>query len=171
MALAVSAAGAVVAAPQELSAVWTPKELTFTYLGHTTKYTCDGLRDKVRGMLIALGARSDLQVNAFGCIRPEPLPGVRIKMNVLEPAGQGAGQAVAAHWKTVDLLAHRDLLDAAGDCELVAQLRQVVLPLFATRNVDASSTCQYRQLPVGTTRLKADVLIPDEQVAPASAAR
>ena len=32
------------------SAVWTDKELTFVYQGFTTKYSCDGLRDKVRGV-------------------------------------------------------------------------------------------------------------------------
>src|SRR6202165_980949 len=69
------------------SAVWTPKELTFAYQGFTTKYSCDGLRDKVRSILLKLGAREDLQVNASPCSSlggPDPFPGVRIKMNVLQ---------------------------------------------------------------------------------------
>ena len=51
-----------------------------------------------------LGAH-DIQVRGFGCIRlarPEPLPGVRIRMKVLQPAGKQGGQAVPAHWQMVD---------------------------------------------------------------------
>ena len=71
------------------SAVWTPKELTFMYQGFTTTYSCEGLRDKVRSILLELGAREDLKVTETGCSSlggPDPFPGVRIKMNVLQPA-------------------------------------------------------------------------------------
>jgi len=46
-------------APAMEAAVWTPKEVQFTYMGFTSKYTCDGLRDTVREMLLHLGARKD----------------------------------------------------------------------------------------------------------------
>lgn len=156
------------------SAVWAPKELTFTYQGHTTQYTCDGLRDKMRHILLELGARQDIQVRSFGCIRlarPDLFPGVSIRMNVLQPAGKHGGPAVPSHWKMVDVLAGRDPVDAAGDCELIGQIKQQVLPLFATRNVDYRSTCQHKQLLVGATRLKAQVLVADQSAAAESAAR
>ena len=159
------------------SAVWAPKELTFVYRGFTTKYSCDGLQDKMRKVLIKLGARHDVQVRNWGCTRlqgPDPFAGVRIKMNVLQPDGKQGGQAVPAHWKMVDLLADpddRDPVDAAGDCELVGQIKEKVLALFATRNVDYSSTCQHRQLLVGATRLKAEVLVADPIAAAESPAR
>src|SRR5450631_584377 len=74
----------------EQSAVWTPKEFKFVYQGFTTKYSCDGLRGKVREIVLAFGARKDVQVNSWGCAgrsdKPDPFPGVAVKMNVLEPA-------------------------------------------------------------------------------------
>jgi hypothetical protein len=145
--------------------VWTPKELTFIYQGFTTKYSCDGLQDKMQKILLQLGARRDLEVRGFGCMqlnRPELVSRVRIKMNILQPAGNQSGQAVPAHWKMVDLLATHQPVDEEGNCELIEQIRQKVLPLFATRNVDYSSTCVPRQVNIGTTRLKAEVLVADQ---------
>ena len=154
------------------SAVWAPKELNFVYQAFTVKYSCDALQDKMRSVLTKLGAH-DIQVRGFGCMqvaRPEPLPGVRIRMNVLQPAGQHGGQAVPAHWKMVDLVA-RDPEEAAGDCELIEQIKQKVLPLFTTRNLDYSSTCVPRQLVIGATRLKTEVLVAEQSAGPKSAAR
>jgi hypothetical protein len=152
------------------SAVWTPKELTFLYQGFTSTYSCDGLRDKVRSILLELGARPDLQVRESPCSslgRPDPFPGVRIKMNVLQPAADKSAtagtQSVPAHWKTVDLTSERDAVRAAGDCELVEQVKQSILPLFATRNVEYSSNCVPHQLQIGATRLRAEVLVPDQK--------
>src|ERR1700682_241849 len=158
------------AAARGESAIWTPKELTFVYQGFTTEYSCDGLRDKVRSILLELGAREDLQVNASPCSslgRPDPFPGVRIKMNVLQPPADKSAtagtQSVPAHWKTVDLTSERDAVSAAGDCELVEQVKQSILPLFATRNVRYSSNCVPHQLPIGAAPLRAEVLVPDQK--------
>lgn len=159
-------AGPALAAGEE-GATWVQKEINFRYVGFTTKYSCDGLRDRVRRILLELGARDDLTLAGYGCIgvnSPETTPGVRIVMHVLQPAGTAAGQTVAAHWKSVDLLSARDLrdpLDAALDCELIAQLKRQVLPLFAVRHVDYSATCSLNTPLVGGTRLKADVLVAD----------
>jgi hypothetical protein len=60
---------------------------------------------------------------------------------------------------------------SGGDCELIGQIKQKVLPLFATRNVDYRSTCENHQLVPGGTRLKAEVLVADEHAAADSAAR
>jgi hypothetical protein len=159
------------------SAVWTSKELEFVYRGFTTKYSCDGLQDKMKRVLIRLGARPDVQVRGFGCTQlqgRDPFAGVSIRMNVLQPAGQQAGPAVPAHWKKIDLLTdydNRDPVDAAADCELIEQIKRKVLPLFATRNVEYSAVCEARQLVLGGTRLKAEVLIADPSATADSAAR
>lgn len=163
-ALATSGAG-------EEAAVWVQREVNFRYVGFTTKYTCDGLHDKMRRILLWLGARDDLKMTGYGCLgtnAPETTPGVRIVMHVLEPATATAGQTVAAHWKRVDLFAAHDLLDAARDCELISQLDRDVLPLFAARHVDYSATCSVGTPLVGGTRLKADVLVADSSAATAS---
>jgi hypothetical protein len=177
------AAGAV-------TAVWTPKQVRFVYLGFTAKFSCDGLADRVRSVLLLLGARKDLQVSPSSCStpfgRPDPFPGVTIKMNVLEPAdskashgaGNGAGtgkppsDTVAAHWKLVDVNAAlaRDPLWQAGQCELLEQIKQTILPQFSARNVEYRSTCVPNQLYLGATQLKAEMLVPDQPNAPAPAA-
>jgi hypothetical protein len=155
--------------PQHPAAVWTPKELRFVYMGFTATYSCDGLRDRVREILLTLGARKDLEVRQSPCSAPfgtpEPFPGVMIKMNVLTPAAATtpAGTAtVLAHWKKVDLTASQEALRAAGECELIEQIKQSVLPLFTVRNVEYKSTCVPHQLTPGGTQLRAEVLVPDE---------
>jgi hypothetical protein len=155
------------------SAVWVPKQLNFVYRGFTTKYSCDGLQEKMRRVLLQLGARDDLKVIRYGCLSvnaPETTPGVRIVMHVLQPASGTAAQTVAAQWRTVDLLADRGPFKASLDCELIAQLNRDVLPLFATRHVDYSAQCAANMPLVGGTRLKADVLVADAPP-PATAAR
>ena len=171
--LGASTVDAATAGSADVAAVWVPREINFRYVGFTTKYSCDGLRSRVRGILLQLGARDDLEVTGFACVRvntPETSPGVRIVMHVLQPAAPTAGQTVPAHWQRVNVLADRNPVDASLDCELIAQLHRDVLPLFATREVDYSATCAANQPVAGGTRLKADVLIADT-AAPQAAAR
>ncbi len=153
------------------SAVWKPKELNFTYMGFTTRYSCEGLASKVKTVLLALGARKDVVAFGTGCAasygRPTPFPGVQIRMNVLEPApavpagGTGDPAAVPAHWKSVDLKLDRDPVSEAGECELVEQIKQKIIPLFAARSVEFKSNCVPHQLSPGGTWLVAQVLTPD----------
>lgn len=157
------------------SAVWAPKELHFVFMGFTTHYSCDGLRDKIRHVLGELGARQGFEVDYSGCSspfgKPDPFPGVRIRMHALQPAGADdkSAEVVAAHWRRVDLHLDKDPVWEASDCELLEQIRQKILPLFATRNVDFASNCVPHQAYLGT-RLSADLLLPDPQgdKAPAS---
>ena len=157
------------------AAVWTPKELTFVFMGFTARYSCEGLRDKIRHTLAELGARSDFKVDYYGCSSPfgtpDPFPGVRIRMHVLQPvaANDNSAEAVGAHWQRTSLHLDKDPVWEASDCELLEQIRQKILPLFATRNVDFASNCVPHQAYLGT-RLSADVLLPDKD-AKAVAAR
>ena len=54
-------------AGKPVAAVWREQHLRFFYMGRTSRYSCDGLRDKVRAMLLDLGARRDLTITALGC--------------------------------------------------------------------------------------------------------
>jgi hypothetical protein len=158
-------------------AVWTDKELTFVYQGFTTRYSCDGLRDKVRGVLLDLGAqRKDLKVMELGCSspsgRPDPFPGVRVKMKVLQPAGsvnpkQTDQIPVAAHWKPLDLKLRDSFSTDSGECELVEQIRHSIVPLFATRNVDLKTSCIPHQASATRPSLKMEVLVADDAQHPA----
>ncbi|MDB6101001.1 MAG: hypothetical protein JWO52_1000 [Gammaproteobacteria bacterium] len=166
-------ASANAAAGESQPAVWTEKELTFVYQGFTTRYSCDGLRDKVRSVLLDLGARKkDLKVQQLGCSsptgRPDPFPGVRVKMSVLRPAsGTADDQAVAAHWKPVDLKLRDSFTTDSGECELVEQIRHKIVPLFATRNVDLKTTCIPHQATAARPSLRLEVLAPDDAQHPA----
>jgi hypothetical protein len=159
-------------------AVWTPKELRFTYMGFTSHYSCDGLRDKMRAILLQLGARPDMKLREMPCAgqlgRPTEFPGVTVNMNVLTPFDPTKANAtetpVPAHWKSVVISTDRDPLREAGDCELIEQVKSRVLPLFTTRNVEYRSTCVPNQLQIGGTQLKAEVLIADDQGAQAPGA-
>ena len=158
-------------------AVWTDKELTFVYQGFTTRYSCDGLRDKVRGVLLDLGAeKKGLKVMELGCSspsgRPDPFPGVRVKMRVLQPAGsvdpkQTDEIPVAAHWKPLDLKLRDSFSNDSGECELVEQIRHSIVPLFATRNVDLQTSCIPHQASATRPSLKMEVLVADDAQHPA----
>ena len=177
-------AAALAQAPPQASpappawAVWTPKELRFVYMGFTSHYSCDGLRDKMRVILLQLGARPDMKLRETPCAgqlgRPTEFPGVTVKMNVLTPFDAAKTNAaetpLPAHWKSVEISTDRDPLREAGDCELIEQVKSRVLPLFTARNIEYRSTCIPNQLQVGGTLLKAEVLIADEQKAPAAGA-
>jgi len=153
------------------AAVWTPKEVQFVYMGFTSHYSCDGLRDTVREMLLQLGARKDdLKVYETPCSgdpdRPNPFPGVKIKMSVLQPAPSTPSpgtQVVQAYWKTVKLPYRQSALNAAGQCELIEQFSQKILPLFTTRNVDVKTDCVPHQLEPLGTKLQAEVLVTDQK--------
>ena len=143
------------------------------YMGFTSHYSCDGLADKMRSIVLQLGARSDLKVRNVPCSgtlgRPTEFPGVTVNMNVLVPwdaaSANAAATPVPAHWKHVEISTDRDPLREAGDCELIEQVKTRVLPLFTTRNIAYHSTCIPNQLQIGGTQLKAEVLIADDQPA------
>ena len=177
------AAGAPPEAPPESAqsawGVWTPKELRFVYMGFTSHYSCDGLRDKMRSILLQLGARPDLSVREVPCSggagRPTEFPGVTVKMNVLAPwdaqTSSPTATPVPAHWKPVEINTDRDPLREAGDCELVEQVKSRVMPLLYARNVDYHSNCVPNQLQIGGTQLKGEVLIADDQSSPGPGAQ
>jgi len=171
--------------PNPVSARWTTKKIDFVYMGFTAHYSCDGLLDKVRPVLLQLGARKqDLKVHQRGCTaqlgRPDPFPGVAGTFSVLEPAAAGAtpssanaGEVVPAHWQHVRVkVAYpgvENALDTAGQCELIEQIKQHILPLFTTQNVQYRSSCIPHDLQLGTM-LEADVLKADAKPgAPATA--
>jgi hypothetical protein len=170
-------AAPAVGTPQ--AAQWVQRKIDFTYLGFTTHYSCEGLVDKVRTVLLVLGARkSDMNVHEAACTarvgEPVPFPTVTGTFYVLEPvgpAGVAPGQAegasaapgiVAARWEPVNVRFDYPGLDMSGQCELLEQVKQRILPLFPARNVQFQSLCVPHQLFSGGTSLKVEVLMPDK---------
>jgi len=161
------------AAVPELSAAapaarWVERKLDYTYMGFTAKFSCDGLRDDVRDVLLALGARKqDLKVQSRGCTRLEGVehfPGVSAHFSVLVPVTPddigkvGTGTANATQWKTVDLVRLTGSGRDSAPCELLEQLKAKALPLFTSRNLKFNSSCVPHEEHVGEIQFAVDVL-------------
>lgn len=165
--------------------VWQPRKIELVYMGFTSTYSCDGLQSKLELLLRQLGARPDFKVMTYACPRGygEPSKFVRAEIQfaslrpaaaaagtAAEPANPGApGAATAAApeappvdgaWRSVELAPHHpfDLQD--GDCELIEQFRDKVLPLFTTRQVQARITCIPYQDTGGPFDLQLQVFAP-----------
>ena len=130
------------------SGVWQKHEYSFAFMGFTSTYSCDGLADKLKVLLIAAGARSDAKSQAGACAsgfgRPDKFARASLVFYTLSPAGTGAAsdtKPVDAVWRPVALSARSPRQLAVGDCELVEQFRNNVLPMFTTRNVQNNMTC------------------------------
>ncbi|HUN74581.1 MAG TPA: hypothetical protein VMU40_08705 [Steroidobacteraceae bacterium] len=163
------------AAAQAQPAHWVHKKLYFVYVGFTTRYSCEGLADDVRAILLQLGARrSDLNVHQVGCTSalgsPDPYPAVGGTFSVLEPLlvargpaseGSGPGSPVAAHWQRVRIKLDGNGIDTTAQCELIEQVRRKILPLFPAREVEFAADCVPYQIRLDAVRLAAQVLVPD----------
>jgi hypothetical protein len=129
-------------------ATWQKHEYSFAFMGFTSTYSCDGLADKLKALLIAAGARGDAKSQAGACAsgfgRPDKFARASLVFYTLSPAGTGTAsdaKPVDAVWLPVALSARSPRQLALGDCELVEQFRNNVLPMFTTRNVQNNMTC------------------------------
>jgi hypothetical protein len=158
-------ATAAAAADRPVAAAWKRHEVEFSYMGFTTRYSCDGLRDKMKLLLQQAGVRKDLKVTTWGCEvgngRVTEFP--RLRMTFYAPeipqAGQReVGEPVMAEWKRVRVEANKLRSVELGDCELVEQFRDKILPLLTTRNVVDETTCIPHQLSGSRINLQYEVL-------------
>jgi hypothetical protein len=137
-----------------MAAVWREQHLNFFYMGRTSRYSCDGLRDKVRAMLLDLGARRDLKIAAIGCedsgqIRADsPAPSLNITFSApalpdpsVRPLHEGDLSATDARFESFTIAsdAFRNL--GFGDCELVEEFTHQILPKLVTRALKRDITC------------------------------
>lgn len=143
--------------------VWQKHEYSFQFLGFTTTYSCEGLASKLEVLLIAAGARADSRSTPEGCVREYGLPDkfarARLTFYTLAPVGNGenAGPSINGAWRSVAIADRSPREVALGDCELVEQFRDNVLPKFATRNIDNRMTCVPNQLSGSVINLKFEV--------------
>ncbi len=128
--------------------IWQKHVFTFQFMGFTTTYSCDGLADKVKVLLIAAGARADSKsqpgVCSRGWGRPDKFAQANLTFYTLVPAGADSssdGTPVSGTWQPVKFAVRSPRQLGLGDCELVEQFHSRLLPMFATRNVDSHTTC------------------------------
>jgi hypothetical protein len=144
---------------------WQKHEYSFVFMGFTSTYSCDGLADKLKQLLITAGARSDSKAVPGPCAspfgRPDKLARADLTFYTLSPSGtvNAAGAApIDGVWKAVAFGNHNPHYLAIGDCELVDQFRASVLPMFTTRALDNHTTCVPHQESGSNIDLKFDSL-------------
>jgi hypothetical protein len=143
--------------------VWQKHEYSFQFLGFTTTYSCDGLASKLKVLLIAAGARADVRSTSDGCARgyetPDKFARARLTFYTLAPVGTGENASLPINgvWQSVVIAARSPREVALGDCELIEQFRDKVLPMFTTRTIDNRMTCVPNQLSGSVINLKFDV--------------
>jgi hypothetical protein len=131
-----------------VKAVWQVQEIYFSYFGITTNYTCDGLRDKMRGFLRQLAVRDDMIVNASGCPslnRPEKNLSVRIIAAHAVEATDENRKAIAADPKRAKLaerLQRKAKAAVAGDEPFDGVRRKVTLMSKDSPSVGGSGDCE-----------------------------
>ena len=129
-----------------VDAAWQHHRVSFTYVGFTTLYTCDGLEDHVRQILLHLGARKDVHVTASGCPGPFNEPShsafVDAEFYALAPAaGAAASATVKARWTALEVTSRHPSFMGDGDCELVQEMKDLITQNFSLRSVEYRTRC------------------------------
>jgi hypothetical protein len=143
------------------ASVWQHHESTFNYFGFTTRYSCDGLEDKVRELLLYFGARKDLKVQATGCPnpnRPSANAWVSVDFYSLAAADSSATDTVPGHWSKIVVAPDRPIWMGRGECELMEQIKDVLTKSFSVRNMDYQTTCIPHEITIGDYSTKGEVL-------------
>lgn len=151
--------------PAEQPAAWTLHEVDFMYTGFTTRYTCSGLKSKVKLLLRHLGAREDFSIRERGCEigyeKVADFPRLKIRFYapaIPEPGDKDPGEAVLGVWKPVVIKKNSPKGLDMGDCELVETFRDRVIPKFLTRSVAGDVNCIPHQLVGNRIDLRFEVL-------------
>ncbi len=153
------------ALPNEVAAAWTLHEVDFQYMGFTTRYTCGGLKSKVKLLLKHMGVRDDVKILERGCEygyqKVADFP--RLKISFWAPTIPKAGERdpgdpVLGVWKPVVIKRDSPRGLEMGDCELVEIFQDRVLPKFVTRGEQGGVNCIPHQLVGNRIDLRFEVL-------------
>jgi hypothetical protein len=177
MGSAALAASADATSGDDSAGSWQPHEYQFHYMGFTSTYSCDGLADKLTLLLHLAGAGPDskaipLCARGFGV--PDRLAEARVKFSTFKSSDAGAAAAagaVAGAWRHVEFSPRHPFDLQTGDCELIEQFHQHLLPLFDTRNVQSQIACVPHQESGSHYSLSFDVFVPAPKPAAAAAAK
>ena len=161
-----SAADDTSAGAPVVAGTWEHHQARFSYFGITTLYSCDGLEDNTRALLLHLGARKeDAKVNARGCPRGSSVPGrnaiVDVDFYSLSPsADANAANTVRAQWTPVEVTPTNPHFMGRGDCELVDELKDLISKNFSLRDLNYRTDCVPHQVILDGFSVKAQALKP-----------
>jgi hypothetical protein len=163
--LAIAPASAEDTGLEEAAAAWKKHEVDLLYMGFTTRYSCGGLKSKVKLLLKHLGARDDIKILERGCEfgyqYVADFPRLEITFyapELPEPGARAVGTPVLGVWKPVVIKRNSPRGLEMGDCELVEIFRDRVIPRFLTRNVAGDINCIPHQLVGNRIDLRFEVL-------------
>jgi hypothetical protein len=173
---------------EQVTAVWKAQQMNFEYRGYATMYSCQTLQDKLEIILRTVGARENVRLQSYICSEQLGIARFQIAMqspviaseeNVRELTSHDSKDQLVARvngeqlpgpadlerfpavWKEVSFARNRDMRLERGDCELVQQLRQQILPRMSVRIVnDKTSSCSSAFGNVGSPRLTVSALVP-----------
>ncbi|HEY0801295.1 MAG TPA: hypothetical protein VGD54_10655, partial [Steroidobacteraceae bacterium] len=150
---------------QLVTAVWQHHQVSFSYYGITTLYSCDGLETNIRLLLLHLGARKDAKVNANGCPNGSSVPGpnaiIHADFFTLSPSpDSNAPDAVKAQWSPVEVSRRRPSFIGEGDCELINEMKDLITKNFSLRDVTYRTDCIPRQVVLDGFSITAQALKP-----------
>ena len=163
--LATMAAVADESLPAEEAAVWTRHEVDLQYMGFTTRYTCSGLKSKVKLLLNYMGVRDDVKILERGCEfgyqKVADFPRLKITFwapTLPEKGAKDPGEPVLGAWKAIAIKRNSPKGLEMGDCELVELFRDHVMPKFLTRDMQGDVNCIPHQLVGNRIDLRFEVL-------------
>jgi hypothetical protein len=172
-----------------VQAIWKQQEIPFSFQSFTTLYSCSSLEEKIRRLLLALGASRQIKLRSRGCMAPHEISRMPyVEITIVSPveatpeelaelektrstrelaarvrgdSKQAALDAAQfpAHWKQVSLSRGKLYLEP-GDCELIEQLQQKILPKLAVRIVSDEVQCTPNQLSPRQPKLIVEALMP-----------
>ena len=155
------------------AATWTQHTLTFAYQGLTTRYSCEGLKQKMGALLRYFGARPEsIRLRTYGCAggpyRPSPAINLAMDFETLAPSpADGATATVRGAWVERDLFGKTRIARQApssigrGDCELVEKFVATVLPSFTHEILRDLTRCIPHELNGTMPNLRVRVLAPE----------
>jgi len=174
-----------------VEAVWKPQRINFVYRGYSTLYSCSGLQDKLETILTTMGARDgSIELRAYSCddvlsiarfeiVLASPVEATPENVQELtsydvhdELVARVRGEQLAsaedlprfpAVWKTISFARSREMKLAPGDCELVQQLRQSILPRMSVQIVNDRVHCSAFGN-IGRPQLTVSALVPAKAI-------
>jgi len=169
-----------------IAAVWKVQQLTFEYRGYSTLYGCRSLQQKLKVILIGVGAREGIDLRSYYCDEQSGIARFQIRIEspvIATPENVRAltthdarqelvarvngtrldsaadVQSFAAVWRTVSFARDRGMRLAAGDCELVQQIRQQILPQLSVQILYDNVHCSAAFGNIAPPRLTVSALV------------
>ena len=149
-------------------ATWEAQQVRFRYLGINTVYACDGIQSKIKALLLAIGARDDVRIEAKCLVASSDLQrNIKVLLAFAVPVvADSAGLAdetFLAEWREVRVTARTSRELDVGDCELVEQLKKKVLPRLGISTSNSKLHCSPSRISF-TMKVKALMPIAKEEI-------